>query len=32
MKTKLNQLDENIGKDIEGFYYLSDFRISSGKN
>lgn len=31
MKTKLNQLDENIGKDIEGFYYLSDFRISSGK-
>ena len=31
MKTKISQFDDNIGKDIEGYYFLSDFKISSGK-
>lgn len=31
MKIKLNTLDANIGKDIEGYYFLSDIKISSGK-
>lgn len=29
MKTRIEQFRDNIGKDIEGYFYLSDFRISS---
>lgn len=32
MDIRINKFDTMIGKDIEGYYYLSDFRISSGKN
>lgn len=29
MKTRIEQFKDNIGNDIEGYFYLSDFRISS---
>lgn len=32
MKTKIVQFKENIGNEIEGYFYLSDFKVSSGTN